>query len=346
MNRFLAAVACLLAVAGCAEKKQIRLPMRQPARVQIPGAVRTLLFESVTESHGNVPGGYRVDSDNNVELVKAMLSSEFCASTFAVLNDDLIDMVRKAGSVPRYLSDGPTVAADFLGQMIGDPGSIGVVEVQVSSAFGDSFTVQNREIHLTTTHAGGRPTVQKRTIPVHRVDVFGAVTATVRIRTPYPDGKVVFERTYIVPEFRFSSAESAPKDLWFFSRNDASRSGSGAPTVTEVKAIQFKKLARMFYEDISPGVREEAALLDKRGDRMAYNLLAEGALPWAEMRLRKLGSTGKPEEVAANTYNLGLCWEAQGLVAEAGTKYKAALDLEPGNGLFQKAYHRAGGAAK
>jgi tetratricopeptide (TPR) repeat protein len=79
---------------------------------------------------------------------------------------------------------------------------------------------------------------------------------------------------------------------------------------------------------------------------MAYNLLAEGAFPWAEMRLRKLGSSGKPEEVAANTYNLGLCWEAQGLVAEAVTKYKAALDLEPGNGLFNRAWQRANAASK
>ena len=259
-------------------------------------------------------------------------------------------MVRKSGRVPSYLSDGPTVAADFLNQMIGDPGSIGVVEIEVTTAFGDNYSVESRNVTLTTTHfnsnGGGTPSVRQTTIPVHRIDVYGAVSAVVRIKSPYPDGKVVFEKKYTVPEFKYASTESAPRDLFFFGRSDAAKQGSGAPTVTEVKAIQFKKLARMFYEDISPTTVEVAGTLDDRGDRMAYNLLAEGALPWAEQRLRKIGKEGKPAQQAANLYNLGVCWEAQGMASDAVVKYKAALDMEPGNGQFRKAHERANAQSK
>ena len=111
--------------------------------------------------------------------------------------------------------------------------------------------------------------------------------------------------------------------------------------MTEVKAIQFKKLARMLFEDISSSVTEQAATLDNRGDKLSYNLLAEGAIPWAERRLMKIQREGDPKQQAANLYNLGLCWEAQGMAAEAVTKYKAALDIGPGNGLFRKAHDRA-----
>jgi hypothetical protein len=275
-----------------------------------------------------------------------MMSAEFCASTYAVLNDELMAMVRKHGTVPRYLAGGPTVAADFLKQMVGDPGSIGVVEIEAASGFGEAYKVEQRPITLTTTtYPGGRPNVQSRavTIPVHSIHVYGAVSATVRIRTPYPDGKVVFEKTYTVPTFQYSSVEAAPRDLFFFSRNEAARQGSGAPTVTEVKAIQFKKLARMLYEDISPTIQQVAVDLDDRGDPGAHNMLAAGAYGWAEGRLRKIGDTGKPEQVAANTYNLGVAWEAQGLPGEASTKYKAALDMEPGNAMFRRAYERTKG---
>ena len=151
----------------------------------------------------------------------------------------------------------------------------------------------------------------------------------------------MFEKTYTVSEFKYASTEAAPRELFFFGRSDAAKQGEGAPTVTEVKAIQFKRLARMFFEDISPSTKEVVGVLDDRGDRMAYNMLAEGALPWAEMRLRKVETQGKPAEVAANKYNLGVCWEAQGLAGEAATKYKSALDLEPGNSMFRKAYDRA-----
>ncbi|MEK7469786.1 MAG: tetratricopeptide repeat protein [Planctomycetota bacterium] len=349
MNKVLLALSCLV-FAGCAAKKAIMIPMRHPAKVAIPGSIRTLMFENVTESRGAVPGGYKQDGDDNVTLVKATLSAEFCASSYAVLNDELLEMVRKTGKIPNYLRDGPTVAADFLNQMIGDPGSIGVVEVDVTSAFGDAYTVRKTEVALTTMHYDqngvGAPRVATRSIPIHRIDVFGAVTAVVRIRTPYPDGKVVFEKTYTVPEFRYASTESAPRSLFLFGRSDAAKQGNGAPTLTEVKAIQFKQLARMFYEDISPSTSEVPGELDNRGDKMAYNLLAEGALPWAEVRLRKVGKEGKPVEQAANLYNLGVCWEAQGMSSEAVVKYKAALDMEPGNGRFRKAHERASAQSK
>lgn len=342
-------LALVLAAAGCAQKKAIMLPMRQPARTPLPGTIRTLMFEDVKESRGSVPGGYKQDGDANVALVKATMSAEFCASSYAVLNDELLDMVRKSGTVPRYMSDGPTVAADFINQMVGDPGSIGVVEIEVTSAFGDAYTVERRDIALTTMRFNaqgiGVPTVRTKAIPVHRIDVYGAVSARIVIRSPYPDGQPVFDRTYTVPEFRYASTESAPRSLFMFGRSDAARQGNGAPTLTEVKAIQFKQLARMFYEDISPGTSEVPGVLDDRGDRMAYNLLAEGALPWAELRLRRV-KAAKPAEQAANLYNLGVCWEAQGLVSDAVVKYKAALDMEPGNSTFRKAYERANAQAK
>ncbi|MCE9582714.1 MAG: hypothetical protein K8T20_09495 [Planctomycetes bacterium] len=349
-NRFAGLILAALCFAGCATKKTLTIPMRQPAKVAIPGSIRTLMFDDVKEASGNLPGGYTRDKDDNTALVRATLSAEFCTSTYAVLNDELLDMVRKSGKVPKYLSDGPTVATDFVNQMVGDPGSIGVVEVEVTSGFGDSYTVENRQVTLSTTtyNANGQPMVRVQTVsvPVHRIDVFGSVTAMVRIRSPYPDGKAVFEKTYTVPEFRYASTESAPRDLFFFGRSDSAKQGNGAPTVTEVKAIQFKKLARMFFEDISPSTKEVPGVLDDRGDKMAYNLLAEGALPWAEMRLRKVEKQGTPAQVAANLYNLGVCWEAQGLAGEAVTKYKAALDLESGNSMFRKAYERANSQAK
>ncbi|KAF0245227.1 MAG: hypothetical protein FD180_1774 [Planctomycetota bacterium] len=326
------------------------IPMRKPAKVAIPGSIRTLMFENVTEKRGSVPGGYKQDSSDNVTLVKATMSAEFCASSYAVLNDELLEMVRKSGKIPNYLSGGPTVAVDFINQMIGDPGSIGVVEIEISSAFGDDYTAKPQEISLTTVHydQNGVATsrVAKRSISVHRIDVFGAVSGVVRIRSPYPDGRVVFEKSYTVPDFRYASTESAPRSLFLFGRSDAAKQGNGAPTLTEVKAIQFKQLARMFYEDISPSTSEVPGELDRRGDKMAYNLLAEGALPWAEIRLRKVGKEGKPAEQAANLYNLGVCWEAQGMASEAVVKYKAALDMEPGNRQFRKAHDRASAKGK
>lgn len=346
----LALVLASLAFAGCAAKKAIMLPTRQPAKVAIPGSIRTLMFEDVKEATGALPNGYTADREANVALVKATMSGEFCASNYAVLNDELLDMVRKSGSVPRYMSDGPTVAADFINQMIGDPGSIGVVEIEVTSAFGDVYSVERRDIALTTMRYNaqgvGVPQVRTKAIPVHRIDVFGSVSARIVIRTPYGDGKIVFDKTYKIPDFHYASTEAAPRNLFLFGRSDAAKQGNGAPTVTEVKAIQFKQLARMFYEDISPSTTEVPGVLDSRGDKMAYNLLAEGALPWAELRLRKVGKEGKPAEAAANTYNLGVCWEAQGLVSDAEVKYKAALDMEPGNSMFRKAYERAKSQSK
>jgi len=345
MNRIALIAVALMLAAGCAAKKQIVLPMRQPARVAVPGSIRTLLFEDVKEQRGAVPGGYSADKESNATLVKAMMSSEFSGSSYAILNDELLEMVKKTGKAPKYMSDGPTVAADFLSQMIGDPGSIGIVEVEVTTSFGDAFTVENREIALTTTQfnpgGGNRPVVRTERISVHRIDVVGSVSAVVRIRSPYPDGKPVFEEKYDLPDFRYSSVEAAPSNRTFFGRGQAANQGNGAPTLTEVKAIQFKKLAEQFFKDICPSTKEVNVQLDSRGDKMAYNLLAEGAFPWAEMRLRKIGGAGKPEEQAANLYNLGISWEAQGLVAEAVTKYKAALDIEPGNGLFRRAHERA-----
>jgi hypothetical protein len=350
MSKALLIALSFFAAAGCAQQKAIMIPMRKPAKVAIPGTIRTLMFENVTEKRGGVPAGYKQDNDENVTLVKATLSAEFCASSYAVLNDEIMEMVKKSGKIPAYLTDGPTVAVDFLNQMVGDPGSIGVVEVEFTGAFGDAYTVAKTDVALTTmsynSNGIGTPRVSTKSVPIHRIDVFGSVNAIIRIRSPYPDGQIVFEKSYSVPDFHYASTEAAPRSLFFFGRSDAAKQGNGAPTITEVKAIQFKQLAKMFYEDISPTTTEVPGELDNRGDKMAYNLLAEGALPWAEVRLRKVGKEGKPEQQAANLYNLGVCWEAQGMSSEAAVKYKAALDLEPGNGRFRKAHDRATSQAK
>lgn len=346
MRHSLLAALAVVAAAGCAEKKTITIPVRHAPRVAVPGAVRTLLFENVAESRGALPGGFRADKDDNAPLLKSMLSTEFSGSSYAVLNDDLMDLARTSGILPRYIAGGPTMAADFVQQMVGDPGSVGVVEIDLTTAFGDAFTAESRQIALRhTTWSAGQPRVNATTenITVHTVRVHGSVSATVRIRSPYPDGQIVFEKTYAVPAFDYASGEAAPSDLFFFGRRDSAKQGNAAPTLVEVKAILFKKLARMFYEDINPSTTEEAIPLDKRGDRMAYNLVAAGAFPWAERRLKNIETKGTPAEQSANLYNWGVCWEGQGFGAEAATKYKAALALDAGNSLAGRALQRVGG---
>ena len=70
------------------------------------------------------------------------MSAEFSSSSYALLNDEILDMV-KSPLHSKYLSDGPTVAADFINQMVGDRLDRRRRH-RVSTAFGQRFTAEAR----------------------------------------------------------------------------------------------------------------------------------------------------------------------------------------------------------
>ncbi len=119
--------------------------------------------------------------------------------------------------------------------------------------------------------------------------------------------------------------------------------GGTVPLALEAFSYLSHEAATGFVEQISPTTTEiEIEIAD--GDKTSSNLIRAGAYREASRHLRSITEGGKqgtkkyskPEDKAADLYNLGLAWEAQGpaYYEDAILAYRKSVEADPETILY------------
>lgn len=102
----------------------------------------------------------------------------------------------------------------------------------------------------------------------------------------------------------------------------------------DIRARVAEQVAVAYARKISP-YEETASLEVQEGDAAAATLIRGNAYEEAIARIQSL-----PEQTAADSYNLGLAYEASGQAQLARQAYQQADQADPGNSLYQQALQR------
>jgi hypothetical protein len=318
-----------------------------PPKVKILG-IKHLSISEVNETKqlaATPPLAARAaDTADSSAMFKSSLLAALSGSPYQLVDAEILNLASE-GKFLKYAASKQGVRSDFLNEILTNPSTVGIVDVDLKTSVGANYHTGQRTETLETRDytrpqqymdytVSGRQQVQ---VPVHSVETSGNATATIRIKD-WKEKKTLFEKTYS-QKFEWTSGKQQTADFFaLFSPSKSGYTGDAPPTLTEVKALLFQKIAEDFAKDISPYYEWLPLEVDGRGDVMAVNLLRSGAYEPAERRLRKVFKVNDPAygTPAANSFNLGAAYEGQGFYLEAVSQYKQALKQEPGNAFFTR----------
>lgn len=342
----------LLVLVGCdvGPRRATGMAVRTGTRVKMPPRVKLIGIKHLSISEVNEikqPAGNVAmpDTADSSEMFKSSLLAALSDSPYQLVDAEILNLASE-GKFLKYAVGKQGIRSDFLDEILANPAAVGIVEVALKTSFGVDFRTHQR-LETLETRDYTRPQAyraysvsnqQQVQVPVHSIETRGSVSATIRIKD-WKEKKTLFERTYS-QQFNWASGRQQETDFFalFAPAKSGGYTGDAPPTLTEVKALLFKKIADEFAKDISPYYEWLPLEVDARGDTMAVNLLRSGAYEPAERRLRKVFRRGDPSlgVPAANCFNLGAAYEGQGFYLEALSQYKEALRQEPGNHFFAR----------